>query len=72
MGQRQAGNWLMSLLHYLDKQGVSISTDKLLGERDVGGDSGQQLQGVTAHAGVWTLNAFIQIFSVTALTNTLL
>jgi len=42
----------MSLLHYLDKQGVSISTDKLLGERDVGGDSGQQLQGVTAHAGV--------------------
>lgn len=42
----------MSVLHYLDEQGVSITTDELLGERDVGGDGGQQLQRVTAHAGV--------------------
>ncbi len=51
---------------------MSITADKLLSECDVGGDIGQQLERVTAHAGVWTLNAFIQIFSTTALSNTVL
>lgn len=42
----------MRVLYYLDEQGVSITADKLLSECDVGGDIGQQLERVTAHAGV--------------------